>query len=299
MFPHISINTKRHLLYQLRITNSMLEKILNNIDGYYYEKTEIKYDNSGNIKVDVLGNVKTRLLHPSVKSLKLVQRRIQSNILLKLPMPDYAYGGIKKRDNILNAKKHQGRKFIFTTDLKNFYPSITNKKVFEMFRNFNFSPTVARILTQLTTYKGRLPQGSPTSSMIANLVFVKTGKKLEAFAKENKLTFTSFVDDLTFSAPINFKERAVTIIEIIKLDGFAISHKKTQYKTKNPTVTGIVVKNNSLDLPLNFKIKLLNAEGLKETQVIGLKLYEQRVLNFEKSKKIPVVGRINYDISLH
>ncbi len=57
-----------------------------------------------------------------------------------------------------------------------------------MYLLYKFSPTVARVLTQLTTYKGRIPQGAPTSPMIANLVFVKTGKKLEEFAKENNLT---------------------------------------------------------------------------------------------------------------
>jgi hypothetical protein len=53
-----------------------------------------------------------------------------------------------------------------------------------MFCDYKFSPEVARILTQLTTYKGRLPQGSPTSSTNANLVFVKTGKNLDLFVRK-------------------------------------------------------------------------------------------------------------------
>ena len=192
-------------------------------------------------------------------------------------MPDYAFGAMKGKDNVQNAKKHQGKKYIFTTDLKSFFPLINHKRVFEMFRSFNFSPTAARVLTQLTTFKGRLPQGAPTSPTVANLVFVKTGKKLLEFAKDNKLTFTSFVDDLTFSAPTDFKSKAQFIIQTLQADGFKISHNKTNYKTKMPVVTGVVVKNNKLSLTDSFKIKLNNTEGSTPERIKGLQQYAAKV----------------------
>ena len=186
---------------------------------------------------------------------------------------------MKGRDNVANAKRHQGKKYNFTTDLRKFFPSISHHKVFEMFRLFDFSPTVSRLLTQLTTYKGKLPQGAPTSPTVANLVFIKTGNKLALFAKENNLTFTSFIDDLTFSAPTDFKEKAGFIIDTIQSDGFRISHDKTNYKTKNPKVTGLVVKNNNLALPADFIIKLNDLEGKTPEQIRGLQLYADKVLN--------------------
>lgn len=212
-------------------------------------------------------------------------------------MPDYAFGGIRNRDNILNAQRHKGKKYNFTTDLKNFYPSIRHAMVFEMFRSFSFSPTVARYLTQLTTFKGRLPQGTPTSPMIANLVFVKTGKKLALFARENQIVFTSFVDDLTFSAPADFKEKIPFIIDSLVADGFKISHNKTFYKTKNPIVTGLVVKNNKVTLPESFKIRLQITEGKTQAQVEGLKLYADRVAgsNSKPNKKNPINKNIKLD----
>lgn len=272
------INTLKHLAFVLKVRPHELEEMILNLDKYYYEKKEKKFDAKRNIVMDRWGNEKIRILHPSIKKLKVIQKKIQRNILSKLPMPDYAYGGVRGRDNIKNAKRHQGKRHFFTTDLKDFYPSITNSKVFKMFRSFNFSPSVCRILTQLTTYKGRLPQGTPTSSTIANLVFIKTGNKLQTFAIQNGLTFTSFVDDLTFSAPYDFKEKSNCLLDVIKADGFLISHKKTNYKTKNPMVTGIIVKNNNLDLPTNFKGKLIDSINYSETQIKGLKLYIDRVL---------------------
>lgn len=270
------INTLPHLAFELKVEVSEISKIITSIDKFYYEIVEIKKDKDGIPKVKK-GIIQKRVLNPSVKRLKVIQKRILHNILLKLEMPSYAFGAINGKDNVKNAKKHQGKKFIFTTDLKSFFPSISHFRVFEMYRSFHFSPTVSRILTQLTTYKGKLPQGAPTSPIIANLVFIKTGKKLEQFAKENNLIFTSFIDDLTFSAPIDFKAKAQFIIETLQADGFKISHNKTNYKTKNPVVTGVVVKNNNLSLPDSFKIKLVAVDGKTPEQIKGLQLYAEKI----------------------
>lgn len=280
------INTLKHLAYILKVDLREIETIVNGIDNFYYEKSEIKLKKDLTPKLDKNGNPKQRILNPSIKRLKEIQKRLQKRILLSLEIPDYAYGAIKGKDNVMNAKRHQGKKYVFTTDLTDFFPSISHHQVFEMFRINGFSPTVSRTLTQLTTYKGRLPQGTPTSPIIANLVFVKTGKNLDGFARENQLTFTSFVDDLTFSAPTDFKELAPQIIQMIQEDGFRISHKKTNYKTRNPIVTGVVVKNNLIDLTEEFKIKIEKTVGKTEEQLRGEKLYKEQVLKTNR-RKVP------------
>jgi RNA-directed DNA polymerase len=274
------IKTSKHLAFELKVELSEIDHIISNIESFYYQKETIKKNENDEPKVKN-GIIQKRVLNPSIKRLKVIQKRLQKNILQKLNIPEYAYGAIKGKDNISNAKRHQGKKFIFTTDLTNFFPSVSHKQVFEMFLSFNFSPTVARYLTQLTTYKGKLPQGAPTSPIIANLVFVKTGKRLQQFAKENNLTFTSFVDDLTFSSPTDFKEKIQDIFDAVIADGFKISHKKTNYKTKFPTVTGVIVKNNSLDLTKEFKNKIKDKTQSKE-RLKGLEMYHDRVLNYGK-----------------
>ncbi|HLW38953.1 MAG TPA: reverse transcriptase family protein [Brumimicrobium sp.] len=274
------IKTGKHLAYELKVELSEIDHIIKNIDNFYYQKETIKTNDNGEPKIKN-GIIQKRVLNPSIRRLKVIQKRLQKNILQKLTIPDYAYGAIKGKDNISNAKRHQGKKYIFTTDLTNFFPSVNHKQVFEMFISFDFSPSVARLLTKLTTYKGKLPQGAPTSPIVANLVFVKTGKRLKEIAIENNLTFTSFVDDLTFSSPTDFKDKIQDILDAVVEDGFKISHKKTNYKTKLPTVTGVIVKNNSLDLPKEFKDKMNDESQSKERQ-IGLKRYHDRVLNYGK-----------------
>ncbi len=274
------IKTTKHLAYELKVELSEIDHIINNIDNFYYQKETIKKNDNGDPKLKN-GVIQKRVLNPSIKRLKVIQKRLQKNILQNLTIPDYAFGAIRGKDNISNARRHQGKKYIFTTDLSNFFPSVNHKQVFEMFLSFEFSPTVARYLTKLSTYKGKLPQGAPTSPIVANLVFVKTGKRLQQIAVENNLTFTSFVDDLTFSSPRDFKGKIQDILDSLVEDGFKVSHKKTNYRTKLPTVTGVIVKNNSLDLPKEFKNKMED-----ETQSIerrtGLKRYYNRVLNYGK-----------------
>lgn len=272
------IKTAKHLSYELKVELSEIDHIIKNIDNFYYQKETIKKNDNGEPKVRN-GIIQKRVLNPSIKRLKVIQKRLQKNILQKLTIPDYAFGAIKGKDNISNAKRHQGKKYIFTTDLTNFFPSVNHKQVFEMFISFDFSPTVARLLTKLTTYKGKLPQGAPTSPIVANLVFVKTGKRLQEIAKENNLTFTSFVDDLTFSSPTDFKDKIQELLDAVVEDGFKISHRKTNYKSKLPTVTGIIVKNNNLDLPKEFKDKMKDETQSKE-RLSGLKRYHDRVINY-------------------
>ena len=117
----------------------------------------------------------------------------------------------------------------------------------------------------------------PTSPMVSNLVFIKTGKNLQIFADENKLTFTSLIDDLTFSSPFDFKDISNQIIQMICLDGYRISHSKTNYKTRNPKVTGVIVKNNCLALSDEIKTKLANTEGKTPDQIRGLQNYADRI----------------------
>lgn len=185
---------------------------------------------------------------------------------------------------MLNAKQHQGKKFKFITDLANFFPSITNKMVYDMFIAYHFSPDVASLLTKLTTYKGHVPQGAPTSTYIANLVFTKTGNELAQLAKEYNITFTSFVDDLTFSSCCDFHFLVPTIIDIITRNGFIISHQKTFYQSHSPSITGVICHNNRLSVPIYFMKELEDAQSLSPKQYQGKIRYKEKVDRISAAK---------------
>lgn len=283
------IKSTKHLSYILKVDFKEIQTIINNIDNYYKEKIIIKLDKFGKPKLDKNGEPRNRIINPSLNRLKVIQKRIQKNILVTIELPSYAFGAVKGKDNVDNAKQHQGKKYKFTTDLKDFFPSITNKAVYEMFIKQCFSHQIASVLTKLTTFKGKIPQGAPTSSTLANLVFMKTGDILHQYAQDNKLTFTSFVDDMTFSSSTDFKSKVPKILEIITND-YKISHKKTYY-SRNPNITGLHPMNNHLKLPKSFMNKLKSTEGKTLEQITGLLRYKKKV-NIANYGVKPVANKV-------
>ena len=243
-----------------------------------------KLDKEGVQLIDKFGQPRTRDLYPSINQLKVVQRGILKNILKRIKLPDYAFGGIERRDNVLNAKMHQGNKYFLNTDLRNFYPSITHHDVYRMLVLRGFAPETARILTKLTTYKRQLPQGTPTSPYLANLVFVAAGLEIQAFADANNMTFTTFVDDISLSSKTDFKSNVNNIIDIIKFKGFKISHNKTFYQTKEPKVTNVIVNRNGLDLADHYKDKIQSFEDKNSPQSKGTVNYLNRVKKISNTK---------------
>jgi len=240
----------RHIAMMLDTTPKMLYLVYNNIDNYYYEKRQPK-TKYGKPQKDNKG-IRYRDLLPSMYPLKGMQEKL--NFLLQtLELPFYAYGSVKGSNNILNAREHIGNKYFFSVDLKNFFSNITHHQVFKMFLRNKFSPAASNILTKLTTYRGGLPQGAPTSPIISNLVFVETGKKLMEATKSYQITFTSYLDDLTFSSKSDFKPLTYKFLEILKEDKFYLNHKKIYYKTYMPEVTGLVIHQNKLHPILSMK----------------------------------------------
>lgn len=265
--------------------------IVEHIDQFYSEFFRFKTDKFGNKKrnkpqYSQYGEYWTRTINPPRTELKDMQKHINAYLVEHIPMPDYAFGGIKKRDNIKNALFHKGQKYVFQTDLKDFFPYITHKMVYEMFVRVGFSHDVSSLLTKLTTYKGHLPQGAPTSTTIANLVFVPTGLEIQAIAEREGLRFTTFVDDVTMSSQSDFKHVVPEIVQTITSHGFKISQGKTTYKSGITEVTGVKMLNNSLTVTEKFKNALAKEVDDSTPRVQGMKNYKERVKKISHSKNI-------------
>lgn len=232
-----------------------IEYLCCHIHEYYDKWVELKVDKvTGLPKTFPDGTPKQRIIRPSFNKLKQIQKSIKIKILGKIELPENIQGGVKKKTNITNAKKHQGNKFQFATDLQDFFPSVTHKQIYNLFLSLGYSNYIAHWLTKLTSIEFELPQGTPTSTAIANLVFYEIDKKLIALSKAYNLTYTRFVDDLTFSSGQDFRFLTTQIIDLVKSGGFKISYRKTKYQG-NQTLTGIEVFNNYIDAPDKIKLK--------------------------------------------
>ena len=116
----MNIKTVKHLAYILKLQAEELLQLSNSVDNFYYTKNEPKLDKDNNPKFKN-GVQLFRTLNPSIDKLKIVQSKIQKNIISKIELPDYAYGAVKGRDNVKNALRHRGKKYNFTTDLSNYF----------------------------------------------------------------------------------------------------------------------------------------------------------------------------------
>lgn len=251
--------------------------LLERLDEYYYEKREIKTDAFGQPKRNSDGSIKYRILLPSKGELKLIQQRIKNIILKQISFPECAYGGIKRKNNILNAKCHKGKKFKFVTDLNKFFPSVKPFQVYNALIKEGFSPDIASLITKLTTYRNQVPQGIPTSTHITNIVFKEIDIEIMKFCKQNSIIYTRFVDDLSFSSIKDFKSITNEILQPVINSGFNISHRKTKFGIGSIEITGIWVRNNKLDVSDKMKEKLAHPESYTKLQNKGNLNYTHRV----------------------
>lgn len=278
--------------FVLRRSTDKVLYIIEHISSHYKEFFIIKKDKNGNPRknkdkyVLQFGLYWTRTIDAPSRELKYIQSKINKYLVENIKMLEYAYGGVKGKDNIVNALRHKGIKYVFQTDIKDFFPFITNKMVYNMLVHNGFSPDVASVITKLVTYKGHLPQGSPASTTIANLVFVPVGIRLQQFAEDNKLRFTTFVDDVTISSQTDFKHIVPDILEIITTGGFKISQQKTTYKSGIKEITGVRLPNNTLTTTKQFKYKYSDIESLPDNRRRGVENYKQRIQRISENRKI-------------
>lgn len=277
----------KDLAFTLKIDKDFLLKLsasLNtNESGFYRKWNEPKTDDNKQPRFEN-GVPLTRPINAPIKKLKDVQSKLLIDVLYKIKLPEYFFGGIKKKDAVLNARIHQGNKYFFLTDLKNFYPSVHFKSVEKALRQEGFYPDVAKLITRICTKEGAIPQGCPTSSFLASLVvYHSCGDLFEKYKLEG-LKVSIYVDDITFSSPSDFKPKTNGILDELRNRGLKINFEKTHYCTKNPRVTGIQVKNNGIcPLPHTFENSIdLN---LKEASRNGHLQRIKYVKKIAKAKK--------------
>jgi hypothetical protein len=183
---------------------------------YRIGKQELKKDGTLRICYDALG------------PLKSIQARIQCMILNRVTYPTYLQGSIKDpispRGQKANAALHTRKRTLITEDVKQFFPSVRSQIVFDIWHKFfTFPPTIAQLLTKLTTKNGLLPQGTKTSALLSNLVFWEDEWRLVGDLHMRGITYTRLIDDITCSSKLNLStEQTTSIITALH----AMAHRK-------------------------------------------------------------------------
>ena len=213
-----------------------------------------------------------RLISAPMPRLKNAQHWILANILEKLELHDAAHGFRRDRSIVSNAQPHVGAEVIINFDLKDFFPSISYKRVKGLFQSFGYSEAAATVFGLLCTQAAveeveldgktyyvaitdrHLPQGSPASPAITNLLCRRLDRRLTGMAEQLGFVYTRYADDLTFSASGDSLRNICNILRrtesIVAHEGFTINEQKTRIlrgKSSQLEVTGVVV-NERLNL---------------------------------------------------
>lgn len=192
--------------------------------------------------------------------LKKIQRKIADGLtsIYSKITPKSVHGFIKGKSIVTNAAMHVDKRFIIKVDIKDFFPSIASGRVHNFFQKkpFKFSKEVCNTLTNLLCEDHQLPQGSPASPILSNMICLKIDKSLIKYCKDKGIYYTRYADDLTFSA--NSQKALLRVIKpgfeenielvdnirnIIESNHFKINNLKSGlYKRGGrQVVTGVVV----------------------------------------------------------
>ncbi len=201
-----------------------------------------------------------RTIHAPVKGLKSILRSLNFVLQCMYEPHQATTGFVLERSIVDNAKKHVGHHYVLNLDLKDFFHTFDRNRVkmgfiYEPFNLNGDKEPLAFLLASLCTHpfeidgevKTVLPQGSPTSPTLTNILCKKLDHRLSGLANRFGVTYTRYADDITFSSLHNifkneeFNKELRRIIEDdqkLEINPAKTRLQKTDYRQE---VTGLII----------------------------------------------------------
>lgn len=202
------------------------------------------------------------------QDLMVAQHWALRNVFEKLPVHGAAHGFLPARSVATNAQVHAGADLVLKVDIKDFFPTITWRRVKGLLRKAGVAEQVATLLSLLVCeapreqveFRGKtlwvatgmpaLPQGAPTSPAVTNAICWRMDRRLSALARKLGFSYTRYADDLAFSyrkqdgkkrAPVGVLMEGIKAI--LKSEGFKLHPDKTAVLRRGTQqrITGLVV----------------------------------------------------------
>lgn len=220
------------------------------------------------------------------RDLKLLQHRLSQLLQECLVEINSAHGhvenetrhgiahGFKRHHTIMtNGRAHVSRRYVFNVDLHDFFGTFNFGRIRGFFikdKNFQLHPDVATVIAQIACHENKLPQGSPCSPVISNLIGHSLDIALVRLAASEGVTYTRYADDLTFSTnKQSFPSQIATqtsehdwepgegLKKVVARSGFSFNPSKTrmQYRDSRQEVTGLTV-NCKVNVPSTYRYRV-------------------------------------------
>ncbi|OGV55404.1 MAG: hypothetical protein A2X45_23920 [Lentisphaerae bacterium GWF2_50_93] len=203
--------------YWLRIDPSLAGFVLMKINsGEMYRQKEIPREGKA-----------PRIISVPAPVLKFIQKRILARMLEQIEIHPAAHGFVKGRTIFSAAEPHVGKRIVLSIDLRDFFGTISFKRVAGMFKAYGIAKKQAFLLAGLCCCQKKLPQGAPTSPAISNIVCRRLDSRLAGLCKKYDFSYTRYADDLIFSGDERMLRFLKVFKEIVQKEGFAVADEKT------------------------------------------------------------------------
>lgn len=230
---------------------------------------------------------KKRMILAPTEELKMVQRSIAQLVESKFTAHEIAHGYVSDRSIFTNAREHVGARSMLNIDLVDFFGSINRQSIIEALRPLldELSDQDIHTIADLSCYDGYLPQGSPASPVLSNLVCYPLDAQLDELARRHGCKVSRYSDDMAFStAATTFPaalariwkwgsahriELKAPICSLLKRHGFSVNASKIKFQSR-PTplsLTGLSIT-DSVSVPREFWDNL--RAGLHQWERLGL-----------------------------
>jgi|SRR5665647_2610318 len=186
------------------------------------------------------------VLRPSV-GLDRLLKQLRSGLAFvsRYSAPPEVHGFVRGRDITTNAARHLDQDVVLRVDLSDFFGTIDQLKVVKALSDFDFDNDAARAVAGVALVGGSLAQGFSTSPFLSNLAFARTDAALAVLADGEGVTYTRYVDDMSFSGRVSsvHDDLMDTITGLLSAYGWRVNPGKTRFmrRGKPQYVTGLYV----------------------------------------------------------
>lgn len=287
---NFNIKSVKHLSLNLRIDYDLLT---------YYGNNKKKYVKEIVLKQHRYGKIKERIVFNPSDKYKKILRYLNKKILQKYDLPKGVLGAVVGKSIDDMASFHTKKEAVFSLDLKNFFPNITSGRIFNLFLKTGCTHEVSGVLTDLVTFEGALPQGYPTSPMLANIVASDLDLEHLRLCIKHKLARTRWIDDIVISGRTkDLIPNIRLILGTVKKNGFKTSHRKTNFKhrSEQPHVLGLNVSKDKPRVPNVLIIKVMDIllDCLNNGPDLVQELYDMDNFGKRKNLSTSLKGKIDF-----
>lgn len=142
--------------------------------------------------------------------MKEIQRKLSDllqdclgNIRESLKVENHYSHGFERNKNIVtNAEKHKNKKWVLNLDSSNFFDDFNFGRVRGCFlknNNFSLNEEISTLIAKIACHDNELPQGSPCSPVITNLILFSLDRRLSRLCQQVGCKYTRYEDDITIS----------------------------------------------------------------------------------------------------